>query len=91
MDATTTVGRGRCLTQVSQLLNLLDPRAVQRSGGLAVHGGLGCNLAEERGEWRPRLLRGWNWSRTSSHLSTFQRPNDRTTFLQFQRKFIAIY
>ena len=52
MDATTTVGRGRCLTQVSQLLNLLNPRAVQRSGGLAVHGGLRCNLGEEEQEGR---------------------------------------
>ena len=58
MDATTTVGRGRCLTQVSQLLNLLDPRAVQRSGGLAVHGGLRCNLGEQEGRVEAEIIAG---------------------------------
>ena len=58
MDATTTVGRRRCLTQVSQLLNLLDPSAVQRSGGLAVHGGLGCNLEEQEGRVEAEIIAG---------------------------------
>ena len=78
MDAATRVGRGGLLLteQVEQVrfVGLLDSGAVQGFGGLAVHGGLRCNLEEGRsmrGERRPD--RECGGGERAPHLSTVQR------------------
>ena len=92
MDAATRVGRGwHLLTQVERLrlLGLLDSRAVQVFGGLAVHGGLRCNLEQGRSRRREETSRGreCGGGERAPHLSTVQRK----TAKQIMRKLVQVY